>query len=117
MYPKDHYPMHPFHVFNEEELAEIRREELLALKPGQQLNVRNRARQWGRGVVVALDIREGEVRFVAVMRLEGEDRAVHWVSPEDLGYIYPLHTERHRDVNRGHDDGAASINGNAPEEA
>jgi hypothetical protein len=35
-----HYPMHPVHVFNEEELEEIRREELLALKAGQQLNVR-----------------------------------------------------------------------------
>ena len=63
MYPKDHYPMHPSHFFNEEELAEIRREELLALKPGQELNVRNGAGQWGRGVVVALDVREGEVRF------------------------------------------------------
>ena len=103
MYPKDHYPMHPFHFFNEEELAEIRREELLALKPGQELNVRNGAGQWGRGVVVALDIREGEVRFVAVIPQEGEERAAYWVSPENLGYIYPLHSELHRDVNPGHD--------------
>jgi hypothetical protein len=95
--------MHHFDVFNEEELAEIRREELLALKPGQELNVRNGAGRWGRGVVVALDIREGEVRFVAVMPQEGEERAAYWVSPENLGYIYPLHSKPHRDVNPGHD--------------
>ena len=103
MHPKDHYPMHHSQVFNEEELAEIRREELLALKPGQELNVRNESGQWGRGVVVALDIREREVRFVSVMPVEGEDRAAYWVSPENLGYIYPLHSKLHRDVNPGHD--------------
>src|SRR5262245_66607072 len=86
MHPKDHYPMHPFHFFNEEELAEIRREELLALKPGQELNVRNGAGQWGRGAVVALDIREGEGRFVAAMPQEGEVRAAYWVSPGAAAY-------------------------------
>jgi hypothetical protein len=104
MYSKDHYPMHFFHFFYEEELAEIRREELLALKPGQELNVRNGAGRWGRGVVVALDIREGEVRLVAVMPLEEEERAAYWAGLEDLGYIYPLHSDLHRDVDRGHDE-------------
>jgi hypothetical protein len=64
--------MHPCNFFNQEELEEIRREELLGLKPGQALNVRNGAGEWGQGRVIALDIRQGEVCFVAVVPVEGQ---------------------------------------------
>ena len=89
--------MHPCLVFNEEELEEIRREELLGLKPGQALNVRNGAGEWGQGRVIALDIRQGEVCFAAVVPVEGGEP--YWVNPENIGYVYPMHHELNRDIN------------------
>ena len=89
--------MHLCHFFNEEELEEIRREELLGLKPGQALNVRNGPGECGRGRVIALDIRQGEVCFVAVVSVEGGEP--YWVNPENIGYVYPMHHELNRDIN------------------
>jgi hypothetical protein len=72
----------------------IRREELLGLKPGQALNVRNGAGEWGLGRVIALDIRQGEVCFV--VPVEGGEP--YWVNPENIGYVYPMHHELNRDI-------------------
>jgi hypothetical protein len=51
---------------------------------------------WGRGRVIALDIRQGEVCFVAVVPVEGGEP--YWVNPENIGYIYPMHHELNRDI-------------------